>query len=567
MSLKFDAVWSTKNKRWETHGGRYYFDVEAANKACDFYPTFLTHHAGEWADRPFELLDYQRALVVRPFFGWKLASDGVRRFRFLFLFVPKGNGKSPLGSGGGLYLTLCDDEAGAEVYAVAGSKAQAKVVHETAKIMVENSADLLELCEIVKDSIFCPQSRSFYKVLTAEAGTAHGVRPHGTVIDELHNQQNRDLYEALRKSMLKRRQPAMWLLSHSGTDDESICYEEYEYARRVLSGTVNDEAYLPVMFEATDKDDWTKEETWKKCNPGYGVTINPTIFAAECRAAQDEPRKRNDFLRFNLNRWVGQATSWIPVEWWNGCEGELIDEQLAGLQCTAGLDMAQKIDLVSFSVTLREFLPEREAIRLEVKTEDEEGREQKLELSLNYRVFVKPFFWLPEATVRDCELEGFTSYQQWKEQGLLFVTEGASIDYDRVYKDITQKILPRFPLLKQGEIGYDPAFATDIASRLRDKAGLQVVEILQNYKYMNEPCHVFEALVKSKRLVHDGNRLMRWNVENVAVKRDDAGRVRPVKPAKRTKKVDGVVATLMGLHRLMATPTLVKQSFKVDWVG
>lgn len=555
MTIEIPAVWNRQTARWESPDSCYYFDAAAADKACDFFPTFLTHHIGEFAGRSFDLLDYQRLLIVRPVFGWKQASDGTRRFRFVFLFVPKGNGKSPLGSGLGLYLTLCDDEAGAEVYAVAGDKDQAKVVHESAKVMVEQSADLAELCEVLRDSIYRPQTRSFYKVISSDAAGKHGRRPHGVIFDELHNQRNRDLYEALRKSLLKRRQPLLVMLTHAGADDETICYEEYEAAKRVLSGTSKNEKYLPVVFESGEKEDWSKPKVWKKANPGFGVTINPSMFEAECRAAQEEPRKRNDFLRFNLNRWTNTAVAWIPIERWDACEGQLDDKVLVTLACAGGLDMAQKIDLAAFVVTFKQPLDEGKTIRVEVVAENESGHEERHELSLNYRIYVRPFFWLPEATVVDRTLEGFDLYRAWQEAGLLKVTEGATIDYDVIRKDI-RAIGERYPLLKQGEIGYDPAFATDIAAKLRDKDGFQTVEVLQNYSHMNEPCHVFEALIKAGRVVHDGHRILRWNMENVAVKRDDAGRVRPVKPKKPAKKIDGTIGTLMGLSRLMAAPEL-----------
>ncbi len=552
VTIEIPAKWCAKRARWESPDGEFYFDEAAADKACDFFPTFLTHHIGEFAGQPFELLDYQRLLIVRPVFGWLRTADDARRFRVVFVFVPKGNGKSPLGSGIALFLTFCDDEPAAEVYVVAGDKDQARVVHESSKIMVEQSADLSELCEVLRDSIYCPQSRSFCQVLSSDASGKHGRRPHGVVFDELHNQKNRDLYEALRKSLLKRRQPLMLMLSHAGDDDETVCYEEYETAKRVLSGTSKDEAFLPVVFETSEKDDWSKPAVWKRANPGFGVTINPAIFASECRAAQEEPRKRNDYLRFNLNRWVGQAVAWVPIEQWDGCLADYSDADLVELQCSAGLDMAQKIDLTAFVIAFRR--PLESKLVVEVAEEASNGQPEKRELSLNFEMFVRPFFWLPEVTVRERELEGFTSFGIWKEAGFLTVTEGAAIDYDRVFDDITKRILPRFPLLKQGQVGYDPAFATDIANRLRDRAGMTTVEVLQNYTHMNEPCHVLEALVKSKRCRQDGHPLLRWNAENVAVKRDDAGRIRPVKPKKSGKKIDGVVALLMALSRLIVMP-------------
>lgn len=555
-TIEIPTKWSSARSRWESHEGRYYFDAAKADKVCDFFPTFLTHHIGEFSGRPFELLDYHRALIVRPTFGWMRASDGFRRFRFVFVFVPKGAGKSPLGSGLGLFLTLCDDEPAAEVYAVAGDKDQAKVVHESAKVMVEESADLLELCEVTRDSIYCPGNRGFYRVLSADAPGKHGKRPHGIIFDELHNQPNRDLYEALRKSMMKRRQPLLLMLSHAGDDDESICAEEYEYAKRVLKGNSTDEQYLPVVFEAGPKDDWTKPAVWRKANPSFDVTISPDMFEAECKAATEEPRKRNDFLRFNLNRWVGQAVSWIPIEWWDArCleESPASDDFLRGLRCAAGLDMAQKIDFAAFVATWIEFL-EREREQIEVVTGEEGQDRQVVMMSLNYRIYSRAWYWLPEQTLKEREKETGLPLSIWRDAGHLVATSGGSIDYDRVYRDITEKIAPRFPLLKEGEVGYDPAFATDIANRLRDKAGMKTVEVLQNYRHLSEPCQVFEALVKTGKWRQDGHPILRWNVENVAVKKDDAGRIRPVKPRRAGKKIDGVVAGLMGLSRLMAPP-------------
>jgi phage terminase large subunit-like protein len=581
VMLPIPATWNKARKRWESHGGRYYFDADAAAWAADFFPEMLVHHIGEFVGQPFVLLDYQR-ILIRAAFGWKRASDGFRRFRKVFLAVPKGNGKSPLCSGVGLYLTAFDNEAGAEVYAAAADKNQARIVFDTAKIMVEKSEKLGEAFEPYRDSLKVRGGTEYFQVVSSDAPTKHGFRPHGIVFDEFHAQPDRDLYDTLDRGTVKRRQPMAWLVTTAGDDDESICFEEWEYARRVISGSsaVEDETYLAMVFELTPKDDWTDLVNIRRVNPGFGVTVKADAIETAIKAAQNEPRKRNSFLQLHCNRWVNQAVSWIPVEWWDACEGAF-PADYASLPCASGLDMAQKIDLVAFHVVLRQWL-DGEAIRVEVVSGNDAGerdempsREEKHEVSLNFRIYSVPFFWLPEETVRDREREGFTAYRSWAELAhpqvpgmkLLTITEGGAIDYERVFQDIKGRIAEHFPLLKQGELGYDPAFATDIANKLRDKAGFQTVEVLQNYKHLSEPCQVFEALVKNRRWVHDGNRVLRWNVENVAVKRDDAGRIRPVKPKKATKKIDGVVSGLMGLARVMTQPDAMEVDTRVDVVG
>lgn len=565
VSLEFPASWSRLRDRWETHDGRYYFDPGKATRAESFFPLFLRHHIGAFAGQPFTLRPDQSLLIVRPLFGWRRARDGFRRFRKLFAFCPKGYGKSPLGAGLGIYLARYDGEPAAEVYAVAADRSQARIVHENAKIMVENSPDLFEGCAIVKNAITWPAIYSSYAVLSSDASTKHGFRPHGIVFDELHAQKNRDLFEALRKSMSKRDQPVLVIITHAGDDDEGICAEEYDLAKRVLSGNAADlETSLPVIFEAGKTDRFDDPAVWKRVNPGHGITVKHDDIAEEAREAAAEPRKRNDFERYHLNRWTNAASSWIPLEWWDACAGPLEDADVADLDACAGLDLAQKWDLAAFVVVFRRTLAAATAI--DVVAEDEAGAIVKKKIELNYELLVRPFFWIPENTLVQHERNDGVPYGVWRDAGLVTATEGDIIDYSRIYADIVETIVPRFPRLKEGTIAYDPAFATDLATKLRDLAGLNVVEVLQNYKMLSEPAQIVEALIKGRRVRHDAHRVLRWNVENVSVKTDDAGRIRPVKPRNPAKRIDGAVALIMG-EKAHAIPRPRTPTYQILVIG
>jgi phage terminase large subunit-like protein len=485
----------------------------------------------------------------------------------VFAFCPKGWGKSPLGAGLGIYLARYDGEPAAEVYAVAADRNQARIVHENAKIMVENSPDLYEGCAIVKNAITWPAIHSGLSVLSSDASTKHGFRPHGIIFDELHAQRNRDLYEALRKSMAKRDQPLLIIITHAGVDDEGICYEEYDLAKRVLSGNVADlDTALPVIFEAQKGDTFDDPAVWKRINPGHGITIKHDDIAEEAREAAAEPRKRNDFERYHLNRWTNQATAWIPIDWFDAC---LVDDpddmNVDGLDAAAGLDLAQKWDLAAFCVVFRRVLGG--AIVVDVAGKDDDtGATTRAPVALNYELIVHPYFWIPENTMRQHEKHDGVPYSYWADLGLITPTDGDVIDYSRIYDDIVNTIVPKYPALKQGTIAYDPAFATDIATKLRDVGGLQVVEVLQNYKMFSEPSQIVEALIKGRRLRHDGHRVLRWNFENIAIKTDDAGRIRPVKPKNPAKRIDGAVALIMG-ERAHAAPRPRQPEYQIVVVG
>lgn len=567
-TITFDVVWSSARSRWESHGGKYYFDAKEADRACDFFPQNLKHHIGEFAGQPFELMDYQRCLLTRPMFGWRKVSDGRRRFRKVFGFLPKGAGKSPWGAGTGIYLFGCDGEAAAEVYACAGDKHQARVVHENAKTMIEqmmlDDDELAGEFEVFKDSITHPSTRSVFKVLSADAKTKHGFRPHGIIFDEFHNQPNRDLFEALKKSMVKRRQPIIILITHAGDDDEGIAYEEYEYAKDVLSGSSDDEGCLPVIFEAQPGDNPFDEAVHRRVNPGYGITVQPDAIMAEVKEAEHDARKKNDLLRFMLNRWVNDAKAWLTTDEWDACNEPMPSEdELRTYPVAFGIDNAQKIDLAAgvavFRLPLKKNAPDKS---VEIKVEDEAGNVIKRRRSLNYRIAILPKFWLPAETLKIRAAQDGIRYDIYRDEGLLDETDGSIIDADSIVRYIKDDDQPKgqpakglvatYPLLKQAQFGYDPAFATEIALRLA-AMGLTTVEVLQNYKHLSEAMQVFEALVKSKRVIHGGHRLLRWCLENTGYKDDDAGRIRPVK-LRRKRRIDGIVATIIAITRLIVMP-------------
>ena len=193
------AMWRDR-RRWESPDGRYWFDRAAADAAVDFFPTFLRHHIGAFRGQPFKLLPYQIKLLTRPLFGWKRTADSLRRFRRVTLFAPKASGKSPWGSAAPrLYLLLFDQEPCAGMLRARLDREQARVVHRDAKSCSRARPSSRRAARCLRDSIFVPQPNSTFKVLSADATSAHGWRPHGVILDEIQLQKNRDLLEVARR--------------------------------------------------------------------------------------------------------------------------------------------------------------------------------------------------------------------------------------------------------------------------------------------------------------------------------------------------------------------------------
>ena len=522
--------------------GQFYFDENDAAKAVEFFPLFLTHHKGQrWAGQPFDLLDWQRELIVRPLFGWKRAKDGLRRFRKLLLFVAKKQGKTELVAGLANLVLFCDGEPGAEIMVAAADREQARLLFGEAKAMVEDCPDLAGRADVLQSAIYYRETRSTMKVISAEARTKHGPNLHCVIVDELHAQPDRELVETLEKGIAARPQPLVMYLTTAGSDFESIAYEEYQYAKRLISGTIDDPSVLPVIFETDPKADWREPATWRQANPSLGVTVLEEYYAAEVAKAINEPRKQNAFKQLHLNLWTQQETVWIPLEAWDGCQVDdlVADNQGARLVAIGGLDLSSKIDLSAFVVLVRRDDLGRQ--RTEV-----EGQGA---LGVDFAVDVIPFFWMPEDTLRRRAQEDAIPYGLWAEQGHLRVTPGATVDYATVLDTVVDELAPRYGFR---EIAYDPWSATQFAQQLEAKK-FTPVEVAQNMKRLSEPAKLLEALIRSRRLRHGDHPVMRWCVENCAVYEDPAGNIRPKKPSAK-KRIDGVAAAITALSRLMVAP-------------
>lgn len=506
----------------------FWFDKEAADKVVDFFAEYIHHTKGEWAGQPFLLQKWQKK-NIRELFGWKRA-DGSRKYRTTYWEVPRKNGKSFLASAIGLYLLFADGEPGAEIYSAAAERDQASIVFDMAREIVAASPSLSKRAEIFRHAIVVKATGSSYKVLSADANTKYGYSVHGLLFDELMSQPNRLLWDALTTASGARRQPLIFAISTAGFDRNSICWEIHEYAQKVLDGTVNDPSFLPVLFGASDDDDWTTPKIWRKANPSYGVTVKTDYIKAECERAKVTPTYENTFRRLLLNQWTQQETRWLQMTEWDACAAHFDLNALKGRRCYAGLDLASTTDIAALVLV---FPP----------------------IPSDSRFYILPFFWIPEDNMRDRVVRDRVPYDAWQRDGLIEATPGNCIDY-------------RWIMLRIGKcrVDYDlKALAFDrwgsqqIVSNLCDEFGFTVDEkeaerfnkpILwqfgQGFASMSSPCKELLNLVIGRQIAHGGNPVLRWMSNNAVVKSDSAGNIKLDK-GRSTEKIDGVVAMVMGL--------------------
>ena len=494
------------------------YDEQMADYAVGFIEC-LCNTKGTWAGKPFELIDWQEQ-IIRDIFG-TLKPNGYRQFNTAYIEIPKKMGKSELTAAVALLLTCGDGEERAEVYGCAADRQQASIVFEVAADMVRMCPALNKRVKILasqKRIIYQP-TNSFYQVLSAEAYSKHGFNIHGVVFDELHTQPNRKLFDVMTKgSGDARMQPLYFLITTAGTDTNSICYETHQKAKDILEGRKIDPTFYPVIYGADESDDWTDPEVWKKANPSLGITVGIDKVQAACESAQQNPREENAFRQLRLNQWVKQAVRWMPMDKWDACAFKVTEESLIGRVCYGGLDLSSTTDITAFVLV---FPP--------VDEDD--------------KYIILPYFWIPEDTLELRVRRDHVPYDVWEKQGYLQTTEGNVVHYGYIEKFI-ENLGEKYNIR---EIAFDRWGAVQMVQNL-EGMGFTVVPFGQGFKDMSPPTKELMKLTLEQKIAHGGHPVLRWMMDNIFIRTDPAGNIKADKE-KSTEKIDGAVATIMGLDR------------------
>jgi len=495
-----------------------HYDEKKADRAVTFIQN-LCHTKGRWAGQKFLLLPWQEQ-IIRDLFGI-VKEDGNRQFLTAYVEIPKKNGKSELAAAIALYLLYADGEASAEVYGAACDRNQASIVFDVAKQMVLMSRALEKRSKVMGATkrIINYSNAGFYQVLSAETGTKHGLNVSGLVFDEIHAQPNRHLYDVLTKgSGDAREQPLFFIITTAGNDKNSICYELHTKALDILKGRKKDSTFYPVVYGLSEEDDWNDEENWLKANPSLGHTIGIDRVREAYLNALDNPAEENVFKQLRLNIWTNSAVTWIPEHIYDKGNHPIDIENLRGRDCYAGLDLSSTSDITALVL----MFPPRH-----------EGE--------NYQVL--PFFWLPEDTLALRSSRDHVLYDVWEKQGFLLTTEGNVVHYGFIERFIDELST----IYHIREIAYDRWNATQMVQNL-EGMGLIMVPFGQGYKDMSPPSKEYYKLMMEGKIQHGGHPVLKWMAQNVVMRQDPAGNIKPDKE-KSVEKIDGIVATIMALDR------------------
>lgn len=455
------------------------WDAEAAERFYRFCRTVLRLSEGQFEGQPFELEPSQK-FICGSLFGWKWAKSGKRRFRRAYIEQGKGNGKSPMVGAIGLYGLVADGEAGAQIYAAGATKEQAAILFRDAVGMVDKAPSLdrairrsggpgreYNLAHMKSGSFFRPVSRETKK-------TGSGPRPHFALCDEIHEHPDGGVIEILERGFKFREQPLLIMITNSGSDRNSICWQERKHAVAVAHQERDDDLQFGYICALDDDDDaFNDPSCWIKANPLLGVTITEEYLAIQVKQAKDIAAKANGIRRLHFCEWTDSETAWISRAMWASVEcADLVIEDFEGKRCWGGLDLSAKTDLTAKALLFDDGV-----------TEDGKPK---------FAAFVHGY--TPADTLQARVEKDGAPYDLWVDAGFLTATPGKKTRLDFVAQDL----LNDAELYDLDFVAYDNFLIGDFEAILGDMgSSLPILDHPQGWN-------------KRKRETEDGEEIQLW---------------------------------------------------------
>jgi len=481
----------------------------------------LPHVKGKWArTRENLILAPWQVFIVVNVFGLKRA-DGTRRYRRVYIEVPRKNGKSSLTAGLGLYMLADDDEIGAEVYSGATSEKQAWEVFGPARLMARNTVDYQDAfgVQVGAKNLHIIRTASKFEPIIGKPGD--GASPSFSITDEYHEHPTADQYDTMVTGMGAREQPIAWVITTAGSDTSGPCYNLRQTAVETLEGKIENDELFALIYTIDETVDWTSEEALRMANPNMGVSVFDDFLRTEQRNAINNPYEQAKFKTKHLNIWVTAAAPYFNIELWNRlADPKLNEAEFYGLPCFIGLDLASKLDITA-------------VIRLFVRDE-QDGK----------HFYLFPHLYIPRSRAEDPKNR---HYLGWVEGGYLTATPGEITDYDYIEADLKADAEHHSIM----SLGADPHNATQLLTHLQSWIGAdKVIEVPQTVVHLSEPMKEVQAVIVDSRIHHSGNPCLAWQIGNLTAQEDRNANVFPRKE-REEKKIDGAVALIIAMNRAL----------------
>lgn len=507
-----------------------YWDQAAGDRIVQFAHNVYTPQV-QSGTGPFRLLPWQETFL-RQLYSWR-NQDGTRRFRYALLHIAKKNGKTELVSIMSAYELVASGERSPFVVTGSTSENNARQVYNGIKYAL-TAADLLGWCQCTNNvkRIKIDSLNAEYKALASDGDTVQGFNCSFVVLDECHAHKSAGLYDSLKYATRARPNGLVVCISTAGDDPSHWYHGLYSKAKRVIAGEDTDTTFYAQVYESHPDADPEDPAEWRKANPSLGHVFSESQFALELQAAKTSTDRSEWWraLRYSLNRWVRSDDAvYFDVNQWDKGKGTVPD--LTGLDCWLGVDLSLSTDPSAVTAVWAMG----------------DGTH-----------YVRSWGWVCREGVTLRERTSLPRYDQYEAEGWLTVTDGDRIDDELILSHILDLIGTN----QVKGVVFDPTAAIVMMGRV-ESHGVQVHRLTQSHRNYNGPMKELSKAIAEKRINHDGNNLLRYNLSCLRVHETRDGLIRPF-TKKSTDHIDGAVALLMAYSAALQAEPAVQGG--VVWV-
>ena len=512
------------------------FDIKKAYRPIDFMERFLIPTKGDYDKMTLQPWQH---FVESQLYGWVDKKTGHRRFREGLILVGSGNGKSTMVVGNAVYMLSVDGERGAEVYTLANSKEQARIIYDECKAQVDASGPLSRSLKTTRDGIYFKPLANKMQPLATDSKNLEGRNVHLGIFDEIQEYRDYKLINVIKAKTKKRKQPLIIYISTLGTVIDGPLMDYYVLGGKILdndpaiSKRASDRMFV-YIDEIDEEDDPDDVSCWGKANPSLGVLLNQDDLIDEWERCKLVPAERSNFINKQLNVFtMVDELSFLDTKTIKSNDREIDLEALKGQLCYGGFDLAETNDFCSACLEFP--LPDND-------------------------FFVLEHTWVPRKKIKEDKEK-----LDWLELERLGVLTFVDKDYVE-YELVLEWYLKMRELYRIDTIGYDPAKAFMLVNEMKSK-GFVLNEVRQGELTLTNPMDNLKERFIDRNIIHNNNPLFYWYLGNVKLtKRGPNATYLPTKQNKN-RKIDGFAALLNAHTEWMRKhPTYIAPDKKVSTI-
>lgn len=498
----------------------YWFQLNLLEPVLWFFNNRIKHAEGGHAGKPFILSTWQ-VFLLGMIFCWVDADNHTRRYRRVYLQVARKNGKTSLAAAIALYMLLEDDEPAAQIYSAATKRDQARLLFDASKRMIAQEPKLNLQVKTTNWEIRNDDTFSKFSPLSSEGNTLDGLNVSAAFLDELAQHRDDSVYNVIDTATGARRQPLLISITTAGSNKTSFCYQLLDLSNKLLNNEVQDDRFLPVIYQLDKEDDWDNPDNLIKANPNLDVSITKQYLLDQLEKAKALASFKYAFLTKHVNIWTDTFTMWVNAGKWQECHDPdyTLDDVLKCKKVYIGLDLSSKLDLTSIAVL--------------GQTDD--------------KYLCWSFNFLPQAGIDKLKLQSTMPIQRWIDEGFITIHAGETINYNEIKVELL-KILNARP---DAILAYDAWGANQITHEL-SYSGYQMLTVRQGYVTMSPAMKKFEEIYVGGHLKQPNNLALNSAMYSLVAEQDPAGNIKPNK-AKAIEKIDPAVALIIAIAGTLAT--------------